>query len=621
VLLRSPKARVETFAKEFSRAGIPLAASRAGFYSAIEVQDLVNLLRLLDNPLQDIPFAAVLRSPLVAMSADEMAALRAGGRNGEEHPTFVAAVNHCFYKGRSAITPFTESARGKLKEYFAAFERWRTLVRQTTVAHCLETVLAETHYEALLLAQPRGRERVANVNRLLELARQYDPFQRQGLYRFLRFINEQQDAELDEDAAVVEPGNAVRLMSIHKSKGLEFPIVAVACLASQFNMQDLREDMLLSGEFGLCAKITPPHSEQRYPTLPWWLAKRREARELIGEEMRLLYVAMTRARDTLVLTAFDKSKDAALRWHEGPTELTDRAVLKARGYFGWLRQWLGGTTAESDWQSERSGGNDVVTWRCYSEEDVAAIPAVTSDSAVQETDATLDLEEIRQRLTWSYPFAAATTEPAKTNVTALRRRTTDDEDETRHLFLRRSRCASRGPSAAEIGSAHHTFLQCVDMQRVSSELDLRNQAEQLVQAGLLTNEQRGALKFDALLGFWASSFGADVRANAANVHRELPFTARLSGGELRALGLPIATALDDEFVIVQGVADLAVIRRDEIWLVDFKTDHFAAQELGQKVATYKPQLACYALALERIYDRAVTRRGLYFLAHGMATEV
>lgn len=369
VLLRSPSSRVETFAKEFSRSGVPLAAARAGFYSAIEVQDLLNLLRLLDNPLQDIPLAAVLRSPLARLSANELAAVRILGAKGDKHATFVSAVNYFLWKTSSDDLPFAQSARAKLKEFYGAFARWRALVRQTSLSQCLEAVLAETHYEALLLAQTRGRERVANVQRLLELARQYDPFQRQGLFRFLRFVTEQQDADLDQDAAVVESANAVRLMSIHKSKGLEFPIVVVACLAGQFNMQDLRADILLSAQYGLCPRIVPPHSAQRYPSLPWWLARRQEMRELLGEEMRLLYVAMTRARDTLVLTAFDKSKQAGQRWGARTNAaLGDREVTKANSYFSWLRLWLSSATAEEDWNGERAGENLLLRWWLHPED-------------------------------------------------------------------------------------------------------------------------------------------------------------------------------------------------------------------------------------------------------------
>src|SRR6185295_12435827 len=171
--------------------------------------------------------------------------------------------------------------------------------------------------EDLLLAELRGPELVANVRRLLDLAREYDPYQRQGLFRFLRFIEAQQETELDYEPAPVPARDAVRLMSIHKSKGLEFPVVVVAGLGGQFNLQDLREDILLDADFGLCPKVIPPEADLRYPSLPYWLASRRARRELLGEELRLLYVALTRARDTLILTGTAGSKAAGERWNAG----------------------------------------------------------------------------------------------------------------------------------------------------------------------------------------------------------------------------------------------------------------------------------------------------------------
>ncbi len=620
VLLRSPNTRVEAFAKEFTRVGVPLAAQRAGFYTAIEIQDLLNVLRLLDNPLQDIPLVAVLRSPIGGLSLDELAAVRIAA-DGERREPFYTAANHVFYKGCAADVPLGTTAREKLATLFKRLAHWRQLAQQTSLSQCIESMLADTHYEALLLTQPRGRERVANVRRLLDLARQYDPFQRQGLFRFIRFVDEQQDAELDQESAPVESENAVRLMSIHASKGLEFPIVVVGCLGGQFNFKDLREEILLDTEMGPCPKVSPPRSEEQYPSLTWWLANRRAKIETLGEELRLLYVAMTRARDTLILTAYDKSKTAEEQWGDGPTVSSDE-LGGSRSYFGWVRSWLNARTKAADWQSETEGSNALLRWRRVAETDgrfgtdeiTSSIPATVNSNAVP-----FDLARIRQRLAWRYPHCAATSEPAKTNVSDLRRRATEEDEEVRFIF--RSRGRTGGLSAAEVGSAHHAFLQSVDLQCTSSAIDLRNEAERLVKAGLVSSEQRASLDFNALLNFWTSKLGRDVCANAKNTHRELPFTIRLRGRELRDLGLPMQTQLDDETIVVQGVADLVVLLRDALWLVDFKTDRGDEKELLAKKDLYRPQIECYALALGRIYCRRVTRRSLHFLAAGKTIEV
>jgi ATP-dependent helicase/nuclease subunit A len=186
--------------------------------------------------------------------------------------------------------------------------------------------LSETHYREWLRGQPGGEQRYANVQRLLTLAQQFDQFQRQGLFRFLRFVEAQRNADSEPDVAPVAEENAVRLMSIHQSKGLEFPVVMVADLGKPFNVSDLRADLILDDKYGLCPQIMPPDSGSRYPSLPHWLASRRQHRELLGEELRLLYVAMTRARDTLLLSATvsEKRFEKAIGWPFGFPKIVPR---------------------------------------------------------------------------------------------------------------------------------------------------------------------------------------------------------------------------------------------------------------------------------------------------------
>ena len=307
VLLRSPSNKVESFAKEFSRAGVPLHAARGGFYDTTEVSDLLSLLQLLDNPLQDVPLLAVLRSPLVGLSLDELAIIHAAF---PKEKFWTATKMFCFKQTNfsDAAAVIAQATLPKLKSFHASFESWRNLSRLGAISDCLETVLTDSHYEAMLLAMPRGQERRVNVNRLLNLTRQFDPHQRQGLMRFLDFVKTQRDADAEEESAQPASTNAVRLMSIHKSKGLEFPVVALPDLAKMFNFQDLSGDVLLDAALGVCPQVVPPKSNGHYASLPHWIAKRRQRRDSLGEEMRLLYVALTRARDRLVLSATTTTK-------------------------------------------------------------------------------------------------------------------------------------------------------------------------------------------------------------------------------------------------------------------------------------------------------------------------
>jgi ATP-dependent helicase/nuclease subunit A len=295
VLLRSPRSRADTYLKEFARAGVPLQAERGGLYDSVEVSDLLSLLQLLDNPLQDVPLLAVLRSPLVGLSLDHLALIRAD----VPRELFWTALKRWHELQRS--NPQSQAAWMKVDLFFDRFARWRKMARHSALSARIESVLNETQYADWLLTQPRAAQRQANVRRFVALAGQFDPMQRQGLQRFLRFVDAQRKAVVDTEPESAENVDAVRLMSIHKSKGLEFPVVAVASLGTRFNCDELHESILLDETYGLCAQVKPPGCGASYPSLPWWLAKRQQRRALIGEELRLLYVAMTRARDTLLL--------------------------------------------------------------------------------------------------------------------------------------------------------------------------------------------------------------------------------------------------------------------------------------------------------------------------------
>lgn len=637
VLMRSPGARGEAFAKEFHRVGVPLHAERGGFYESLEITDLLNLLRLLDNPLQDLPLLAVLRSPLVGMSLEELVTIRKASERtliwdaltkframGQEVRSQESEV-------RESVPGSPSGAHAKAAEFLSRFAEWRQLIRLSSLTQCLERVLTETHYEALLLAEPRGAERVANVRRLLDLAGQFDPLQRQGLHRFLRFIEAQEEADLDHDPAPLPTENAVRLMSIHQSKGLEFPVVALAGLGVRFNLRDLTGEVLLDGELGLCPMVSPPASQRSYPSLPHWLAKQRGRRESLGEEQRLLYVALTRARDTLLLCGSDAGKNVAEKWRELGPEINDLAVLQARCPLDWLRLWLTNVAQAPDWRGNAAGGNQLLSWRLHAVgEDLPVsdrahrllTPSRSSGGSKEEaaSDAVF-VENLRTRLTGRYPHESATWEQAKTSVSVLRRRA-EAEAEAFQLFptskLPRVPPRRSGQlTATQIGLAHHAFLQCVEPRATGTLAELMAEAERLQTRGVLTGHEVEALDFANLFRFWDSEVGRLVRSHAPELQREVPFTARFTTRELAELTLRAAAPAEaKDFVIVQGVVDLAVFRADEIWLLDYKTDHFSEAELAEKLREHGLQLRLYARALERIYKKPVTRRWLHFLASG-----
>jgi ATP-dependent helicase/nuclease subunit A len=613
ILLPAPRGKSEIFAKEFERAGISLVVKGAGFYDNSETLDLLSLLQLLDNPLQDVPCIAVLRSPLVGLSLDELAEIRLAAP-GEKFWTALA---------RSAKSDASRNeTRAKIGNFLERFARWRKLARQSSLSRCLEEVLAETHYAEWLRSRPRGAQRSANVSRFLRLAEKFDQFQRQGLFRFLKFIEAQRDTETEPDVATVADENAVHLMSIHKSKGLEFPVVVVADLAKGFNAQDLHDEIIFDEELGLCPRVKPPHTGRRYSSLSHWLAQRRQRRELLGEQLRLLYVALTRARDNLILSASITEKNWLEQWTPPQLEpLTTGKIAGAKSFADWLRLWfarqnIAGATTQGELKNLR--------WRIADDAELTETPGSEKreeKAVATELDAKAE-QKIRETLTWQYGFQSATERAAKSSVTALRREADESDDEAVQIFPARRGLRAK-LSAAETGTAHHKFLQHFSFEDAANLKALAAEADRLEHENILTADERAVLDLKSVAAFWNSRPGLKIREQPPeSVKRELAFTAKFASAEIeKLLGRPAEPELQNEFVVVQGIADLLVLLPEEIWLVDFKTDAGGENESSGKIKTYSLQLKLYATALGKIYSRPVTNCWLHFLSAHKTVDV
>ncbi|HEY1661006.1 MAG TPA: UvrD-helicase domain-containing protein [Verrucomicrobiae bacterium] len=613
ILLRSPSGKAEIFAKQFDLLGVPLLVERRGFYDSSEISDLLSLLRLLDNPLQDVPLIAVLRSPLAGCSLDELAEIRLVGQG-----------KYWFALNQVRSRPVAGETKRKVEKFLDRFSRWRKTVKRMSLSQCLEDILVETHYDDWLLSRPRGKQQRANVRRFLNLAGEFDEFQRQGLFRFLRFVDAQREIEAEPEVAPVVEENAVRLMSIHQSKGLEFPVVALANLGKNFNEQDLNGEIILDERFGLCPRVKAPGTGGRYPSLANWLAKKNQRRELRGEEMRLLYVALTRARDTLILSGTLSAKKRAV-CGDKLDSIAMREIVSARSYLDWLVLWFRlqpKVAMEAD-----EGELPQIRWRFVGDGELSgAVPppaGAGEGKGGKQVEAPGDCyENLRKILEWQYPFEAATNRAAKSSVTVLRRAAHEEvDDEAEPIFPRTTRRARSGLSAADTGLAHHQFLQHFNLESPGALKSLEAEAQRLEKDGYLTREERAALDLGSIASFWDSEIGKQIRAQSKSVRRELPFTARFSPRELDKILGTKSTGMEDEFIVVQGVVDLAVLLPKEIWIVDFKTDDVQARDLPDKIKFYAPQLKLYAQALEKIHSRPVTQCWLHFLTAGRTETV
>ena len=616
ILLRAPAQKVEIYARAFHDENIPFQAQGSGFYDSMEILDLICLLQFLHNPFDDVSALAVLRSPFVGLTLDELADIRTANR---KEPYWLAL------KRWHEITKQTHATFAKVDKLLEQFARWRQMARTSAISHRLEAILAETHYWEWLLTQDRASQRRNNVERFLALAQQFDPLQRLGLQRFLRFIETQKEAEQEREPLPVDHPNAVQLMSIHQSKGLEFPIVVVPDLGKAFNTRDLFGQVLIDEELGLCPRIQPPGMRGKYPSLPWWMAGQRQKPELLGEELRLLYVAFTRAQDRLLLVGSASAKRLGEKWPELASRAGEEHVLaSAASYLDWLgpvfsREGLSdapeGTAKYFTWRLHR-GGDTTIHDRPGAAKAKAESPAVSPDC----------LTDLVKKFEWSYPHTAATTISAKQSATGLAGAAGyKAADEAQQMFafaptivsprfLPRKR-GNEGLSAAEIGVAHHRFLHLINLKSAGSEAELAQEAERMLESGALGSDERAALDIRGVFSFWKSSLGQKVIGGSKFVHREIPFTARFSAADLQELKIALPAGLRaDEFFIVRGIVDLAVILEKEIWIVDFKTDAMREEDLGTALGTYASQLKVYGLALSRIYRRPTTERYLHFLS-------
>ena len=475
ILLRSmPSAPV--IMEELKAHGIPVYAELSGgYFEAVEVATMLSLLKVIDNPDQDIPLAAVLRSPMVGLREDELAGIRLHRPQG----SFWAAVQE------AARSLTDDGVREKVRQFCQQLERWRNRARQGALSELIWQLYRETGYLDFVGGLPGGKQRQANLRALYDRARAYEATSFRGLFRFLRFVERMQERgdDLGVARALGEQEDVVRLMTIHKSKGLEFPVVFVAGLGKPFNRQDLRENVLLHKDLGAGCRFIDPVRRLSLPTVPWLAVRSRLQLASAAEEMRILYVAMTRAKEKLYLVGTVRDGEKAREtWSEvarGTAEdgwrLPALARVRARSFLDWIgpavarhRQGvpLRPEAAETDVRTSVVSGKDAVspdqdavtiagdpciqdivaddasTWRvqllpeaelkgAMERPNPAEAQLLEAVSAGREVAAgSAEAPEVMRRLRWQYPHVAATRARSKWTVSEWKRRQgpTDDEE-------------------------------------------------------------------------------------------------------------------------------------------------------------------------------------------------
>ncbi|MDD4146847.1 MAG: helicase-exonuclease AddAB subunit AddA, partial [Clostridia bacterium] len=456
VLLRSTKNTAPVFLEEFRKLGLPVYAEiGSGYFAAQEVQVILSLLKVIDNPCQDIPLTAVLFSPLVGLTAEELACLRLHYSAAD----FYAAL--CLAARREE-----EPLKSTLRSFLQKLKSWRTFARRNSLLELIWLLYRETGFYDYVGTMPGGKQRQANLRALLDRAKQFEDTTMKGLFKFLRFLKRLEDMgnDLGTARALGENENVVRIMSIHKSKGLEFPVVFVSCLGKKFNLQDLSGDVLLDRDLGLGPMWVDPVKRFKYPTLAKLVIRDKLKEEMLAEEARILYVAMTRARDALILVGSAKDLDRkARKWGKVVTqqgwELPAAVLLQPQCPWDWLGPCLLRHRAsqklrevagceEKAWDVTE---NDPSPWRLYLW-DSGKIQAVARKEGLDyraeltrvrellPVESGAENSEVVSRLNWQYSYAALADIPGKLSVTEIKNRyqlLAGEQDMSQQFFTRR----------------------------------------------------------------------------------------------------------------------------------------------------------------------------------------
>lgn len=604
ILLRTVSGWAETFGEILGDMGIPcFTGSQKGYFSAAEVRTVLAYLQILDNPVQDIPLASVLRSAIGGLTDEELAVIRSSFK--ERH----------FYDCVQAYRVYGDNKElcGKLDRFFEVFDRLRTKCAHTPVHLLIWEMLEMTGYGAYAQALPAGSQRKANLDMLIEKAISYESTSYRGLYHFVRYIENLKKYEVDygEANTGTEADNTVRIMSIHKSKGLEFPIVFVSGLGKQFNESDVRSKVVMHPEFGLACDCVDTKLRTRQPSILKKTIQKKTAAENLGEELRVLYVALTRAKEKLILTGCVSDAQSKLnRWqtaslYEGEA-LTYSDLTSASTYLDWIVPTLlhkmknGVLPEESHFSMQLLCEEEEAVQETWQRSDEAIRLAQLMNLPVQECfdeETRVYLDSVFEAV---YPYEADAQIVGKLSVSELKKLSYVPEEEDAQEMYRPETVIPLLPEfrekkqtlhGAKRGTAYHTFMENLDYSK-KDELEI--QLEELISCGKMSEEEGKTLCLNDIRTFLETESGKRMERAALSgcLRRERPFVLGIPADHIREEWNP------QETVLVQGIIDAYFIEDGQITVLDYKTDRVRSSE--ELVMRYHAQLDYYALALERL---------------------
>ena len=671
ILLRSLSGWADSLVEVLNENGIPAhTVSSTGYFSTVEVQTVLSMLRLLDNPRQDIPMAAVLRSPMAGLTDEELAVLRLEDGSVTFHEAVLELAEGLYEEGGKKEISDSEAdseadqkqgrnadgkkenhieitAHRKLLEFYKKYKQLRQLVPDTPIHELIEIILRETGYGHYVAAMPAGNRRTANLNMLLEKAAAYEKTSYKGLFHFVRYIDELQkyDVDFGEADMVGENEDVVRIMSIHKSKGLEFPIVIVSGMGKNFNKQDTRSKMVLHPELGIGLDYMDGKLRIKSPTIAKKAIAKQIDLENLGEELRVLYVALTRAKEKLILTGTLKDAAEKLEFYRQQANLSKTAdrplsYLTREGASGYLDWILPAVLSYGDKYPVRIVEAAELVLNEV-ENQLEQNENLTERIGEIEAADTQLVGQLKQRFSQRYPYQVDVLRKNKYSVSELkhsemREKFEAEQEETIPAFLeepvtptiplfiqREESVEQETPNRGALrGTAVHRVMECYDF---ASEKSVQEQMEAMEKEEKITADMRALVKEQIVADFVSSETGKRMALaqRGGALYREKPFVMGFTEEELENYGFGVGSNTDsceniyektdsdqekeeqkkvrheEDLTLIQGIIDVFWIEKDGIVLLDYKTDR--VQQAKGLIDRYETQLKLYADALERVF--------------------
>lgn len=605
VLLRSTTELSPIYEKEISDLGMPVYSETSTEYlNSVEIQLIMSCLKIIDNPMQDIPLVTVMRSMIGGFTDNDLIEIRLA----DKYENFYESI----VKARIQVN---EELRNKIDSFLELINQWREASEFLALDELIWKIYMDTGYYNYVGLMQNGKLRQANLKMLFERAKQYESATFKGVFNFINFIDKLKLRNNDLGAAKIigENENVIRIMSIHKSKGLEFPVVFLSSTGKNFNLKDLREKILIHQEIGFGPNYENSELKIEYPTLAKEAIKMVSKIESISEEMRVLYVALTRAKEKLIITGIEKdlqksieSKEKELQIYESEdnAKINPKMLESYKSYLDWI---------ELVYLKNKIKNSDIFEFNVISK---AEILNQTVESEAKRKDVLKDIankkvskenmEKIKNILEWEYKYKDSTEMPSELSVSKIKELSKDKTEEKIGITLKKPNFLIEKTelTPAEKGTIMHLCLQKLNYKEEYNLEKLKNMVNNLVKQEIILPKEAESVNYNKILAFLSSNIWKEMRT-AKVVEQEKAFYLNLKANEI------YQNNAEDE-ILVQGIIDLYYItNNDELVLVDYKTDYVENNNEQSLEDKYNIQLEIYKKALEESLNRKVDKVYIY----------